>query len=517
MLRDLARALSLANLCFIAAWVELIDPLYNIPGFNQYLSIIINVPLLALLYWTAITLARRFRKPLAFRIAQLVFPLVLIVPLNGVMRILFPSRLLAIDLALAALAIAIISLSDVRPWDYAITRGAATVTLVLFPFFFITMGQMVWSLTKFTDRVPAASVSSRKTSATRVLWLLFDEMDYQIAFSKRPATLQLPQLDRFRSQAIFASGAYPPAENTLISMPALVTGRPVSKATLVNPSKLMIAFSDSEDRVSWGSQPNLFSKAREAGLDTAVIGWYLPYCRMIGENLTSCSWQDSEGLSLRETSLIQIEGLINTIPFGSTLGTQIGVVNIKTRLRLGRQKNLKAFLGVLDGAKKTAVDPSLNLILVHWPVPHPPGIYDRRTDDFELDGESSFIDNVQLVDRTLGELRRTMEDAGTWDETIVLVTSDHSWRHELWRVTPFWTAEDQEMLPGEADHRVPFMLKLMGQRRAVTYDAEFNTILTHDLLLGLLKGELTDPENVVNWLERRRSMQGSPYPINGSE
>src|SRR5438034_4901686 len=163
MLRDLARALSLANLCFIAVWARLIDPLYNIPGFNQYLSIIINVLLLALLFWTAITLARRFRKPLALRIARLVFPLILLIPLNGVMRLLFPERWLAIDLTLTALAIAMISLSDVRPWDYAMIRGAATLTLVLFPFFLITMGQIAWSLTKFTDRVLAAPVSSLKT------------------------------------------------------------------------------------------------------------------------------------------------------------------------------------------------------------------------------------------------------------------------------------------------------------------------------------------------------------------
>lgn len=518
MLRDLARALSLANLCFIAVWATLIDPLYNIPGFNQYLSIIINVLLLALLFWTAITVARRLRKPLALRIARLVFPLILLIPLNGVMRMLFPYRWLAIDLTLTALAIAMISLSDVRPWDYAMLRSAATVTLVLFPFFLITMGQLVWSLTKFTDRVPAAPVGLQKTSAARVLWLLFDEMDYQIAFSRRPAMLQLPELDRFRSQAIFASNAYPPADYTMASMPALVTGRRVSKAKLVNPSKLMIAFADSEERVSWGSQPNVFSEARGAGLNTAAIGWYIPYCRMIGENLTSCSSQDFEGLSLLKTSLNQIEGLINTIPLGSILAPQIGVIrDERARLRQERQNHLKAFFGVWDGAKKAAVDPSLNLILAHWPVPHGPGIYNRGTDDFELDSDSSYIDNFPLVDRVLRELRRAMEDAGTWDETTVLVTADHWWRYDIWRYTNSWTSEDQKMLPVEVNHRVPFILKLRGQNKGVTYDAEFNTVLTHDLILALLRGELTSAESVVNWLDRRRSLQGSPYRISGSE
>ncbi|MFY9556125.1 MAG: sulfatase-like hydrolase/transferase, partial [Blastocatellia bacterium] len=168
------------------------------------------------------------------------------------------------------------------------------------------------------------------------------------------------------------------------------------------------------------------------------------------------------------------------------------------------RKQFEAYLGVLEGAKKAAIDPALGLILVHWPLPHPPGIYNRHKSDFELNAESSYLDNLELADRALGELRAAMEDAGVWENTIILVTSDHMWRADMWRPTYMWTAEDEQALPSVADHRVPFLLKLAGQKHEVEYDPEFNTILTHDLLLALLGGEIARPDTVMSWLDRHR-------------
>jgi hypothetical protein len=85
-----------------------------------------------------------------------------------------------------------------------------------------------------------------------------------------------------------------------------------------------------------------------------------------------------------------------------------------------------------------------------------------------------------------------MESAGNWDSTTVLLSSDHPYR-------------EAKSLDGKSDLRVPFLLKLAGQSEGLSYSAEFNTILTHDLLLAILKGELSTAE-VVPWLDQHRSM-----------
>ncbi len=48
---------------------------------------------------------------------------------------------------------------------------------------------------RWTSPVPTAHAVSR-----RVVWVVFDELDYQLAFGERPPDLYLPELDRLRGR-----------------------------------------------------------------------------------------------------------------------------------------------------------------------------------------------------------------------------------------------------------------------------------------------------------------------------
>jgi arylsulfatase A-like enzyme len=166
---------------------------------------------------------------------------------------------------------------------------------------------------------------------------------------------------------------------------------------------------------------------------------------------------------------------------------------------------------MLADATEWATDPDLGLILVHWGFPHRPILYDRRREILESSERSNYFDNLVLVDRTLGELRRAMRRAGTWDATIVLATSDHSFRPEFFDTeSPAWPPEENAALSGPRDAEVPFLLKLSGQEDAVRYEPAFNTVLSHDLLLALLRREVSSPASVVSWLDQHRSIGRSP-------
>jgi hypothetical protein len=112
----------------------------------------------------------------------------------------------------------------------------------------------------------------------------------------------------------------------------------------------------------------------------------------------------------------------------------------------------------------------------------------------------------------MADIRHAMESNGTWDTTVVLVTSDHWWRDSLWKKHKTWTAEDEAASGGEVDRRVPFILKMSGSgEKGAAFDAPFNTILTHDLVLSILRGEVSDTKGAVEWLNRHRSIGRSPY------
>src|SRR2546427_47354 len=100
----------------------------------------------------------------------------------------------------------------------------------------------------------------------------------------RAPGLEVPELDRLRRESLYADAARPPAGTPEVSMPALITGRPVVAVSPVSPNDLELTFRDGE-RARWSAYPNVFARARTLGYDTAVIGWHLPYPRVLGRSL----------------------------------------------------------------------------------------------------------------------------------------------------------------------------------------------------------------------------------------
>jgi hypothetical protein len=413
-------------------------------------------------------------------------------------------------------------LAAVKARDRVI-RIAPRIVLVLLPFVLITFSQSVWKVTRNLGVAHAAGIPAsvapiaRKKPATRVLWIIFDEMDQRMSFSERPDSLEMPQLDRIRSQSVFAVNAYPPAPLTYMSMPALITGKLVAKVTPVRADELMITFDGEQNAVGWSTQPNVFSEARLLGFNAGLAGWCHPYCEVIGGSLSKCDEvkeKNNDEITLKASMFLQAEGLISTIPLVPQAAIpviqRLDFVN-RIVTKGEREKYTVRYKRVLESALKAAVDPDLDLVFVHSPAPHPPGIYDRAKNDFSLESKNGYIDNLELVDHTIGELRSAMESAGVWDQTTVIISADHWWRTEMWSRGPFWTREDEAASGGKMDHRIPFVVKLAGEREQLTYTAGFNTVVTHDLILALLRGEVTSPSSVAAWLDRHRSITDSPY------
>ena len=132
------------------------------------------------------------------------------------------------------------------------------------------------------------------------------------------------------------------------------------------------------------------------------------------------------------------------------------------------------------------------MVFLHFPIPHPPYIYNSRTGRLDLANSPvhGYIDALALADRTLGQLRRSMESAGVWDRTAVLISADHGYR------------ADRSVDGGPiADHWVPFLLKLPGQHAAYQYQSLLETVRSADLLLDILEGRIATPSQVADSLD----------------
>jgi len=303
MLRDLLIALSLANLCFLRIWNQLFNGKLTyyaqVPPTNQLAAVALNVLLLALVFWTGAQLTRRSQRPALVRLARWAFLVVVLVEvkLPYVAFLLYErlgwtsARPLFVALWLLIVAAAVFLASR---WEARVTHALGVLLLILSPFVAFTFYQDIALALRvrrmsFADQPPAAVLPS-KPGAPRVVWLIFDELDQRLIFDQRPASVHLPEFDRLRAQSLSAEHAFAPARMTEMAMPALISGRLISKAEPRGAGELMVTYGDSAAPVPWSRQPNVFSSARELGFNTALVGWNHPYCRVLGSSLSACSW-----------------------------------------------------------------------------------------------------------------------------------------------------------------------------------------------------------------------------------
>jgi hypothetical protein len=164
---------------------------------------------------------------------------------------------------------------------------------------------------------------------------------------------------------------------------------------------------------------------------------------------------------------------------------------------MSRRHQLSNYFSVRSAAFSMATRKDLELVMIHWPVPHLPGIYNRRQKEFTVETPSNYLDNLELADRSFGDIRTAMEKAGLWDRTTVIVTSDHPLRPGMW-------TEEEARLTGKRPGRfVPFLIKPAGQLKGLICDVLFDTILLHDLVLEDLKGNLSSAQELAQWIRSK--------------
>ncbi len=498
MRRDLAIGLSLSTLWFIGVWSDLLPFLYlsgrypigGLPCWNDFAAVVANVTAAGVLFACAGQLARR--GPAWVRTAA-GWALIgsLAVPANALrMHFRLPPEYWYGEMGpvagpLAFGAVGLLLLAVAARWHARTVRLVVASLTIMFPLVILTFGQAAWAITQAGGRMQCGGSSGRADTLPgeaprRVLWIVYDEFDYRTPFEDRAPGVALPQLDRLRAESFSASSAVPPGDRTERSMPSYLTGLRVTEATLIGRNRLQLKVDGSPGVSTWSGQQTLFPKARALGLNTGLAGFFLPYCAMLGDTLTRCTWQPC-------VTCGRLTGV-----FGNSVGESMWHQASELAPRYGRRRHLAAYRAVQATGLALAADPAIGMALVHLGIPHEPTIYDRARGDFSLGAVhgDEYAHNLALVDRSLGELRQALEQSGLWDRTTVMVFGDHGRRSKRNGMTI-------------DDPRVPLIIKLAGQSEGMDYTAPVEALRVHDLTLEILAGRITTVAQVAAWLQAR--------------
>jgi len=381
-----------------------------------------------------------------------------------------------------------------------LSRVAYRTLILLFPLVPFLLLEASWKQAHSTapgSKVGGGRAASARPVAARasqrVVWIIFDEMDYRLAFES-PAHHRLPEFEQLANHSLNAVSAYPPGGRTMISAPALLSGRMVTSSNAVNASDLLVFYEGATSAVRWNTHQTIFDLERQLGWRTAVAGWYLPYARIFGADIEA--WQDQTwrlGLNPHRPFLRLLTDELRVMAEGRSQSILGKSLTIEEHQRIVRE--------VADEAARKAADPALDLVFLHLPVPHAP-FFNVAQDSVSPRHTPGYLDQLQLGDRILGQIRRAMKEAGVAATSTLLVSSDHWYR-------------EGDLIDGHLDHRIPFLVSFPGDSRGVRYAAPFNTVLSRRLVTAILQGAIRSAAETKAWLDcERGDLAESPYNRN---
>lgn len=328
----------------------------------------------------------------------------------------------------------------------------------------------------------------------RIVWLLFDELSYDQVFDHRWPGLNLPNFDRLRSESVTFADMQPDGYFTERIIPSLLLGKPIVEARSTEAGGLLYRSTNKGAWENFDENATLFAEARKAGWSTGVSGDYNPYCRMLANELDWCAMRlivFGDHLSRDKSTWANF-----------TAPAQAAWSRAAHRAFEPAPSEDALFGEAIDSVRQLITSEKIDFVFGHIYLPHPPGIYDRKASEVRRGG--SYIDNLALSDRVLGELVQALEEMPSAGQTTLIVSSDHSWRVGIWRDGFGWTRED-ELASGHGhfDPRPFLMVHFPGETGSETVSQPVPLLAMHAMMERMLRGQIVDREQLKAWSAQR--------------
>jgi len=277
---------------------------------------------------------------------------------------------------------------------------------------------------------------------TRIVWILFDELSFKLALSDPPQGQPFPNLQRLHAESISFGNLQPVGNYTDLIIPSLLARRQIKQIRSTPQGKLLYREAGAAGVGCVRCEPNAVCDRSELWVEPGVVGWGIPYCRIFAGFLTRCFWQPGVGAGLSFEAGVARDSVLSyawAVPRAFLAEAHSSKQADAKRL----EEAIEDDRGLMEQMQATLRDERIHFVYLHLPVPHPPGVYDRRTHAWCACG--NYLDNLALADDLLGTLLEEIDATSGNDATTVIVSSDHSWRVPLWQNTLYWSAEEERI------------------------------------------------------------------------
>lgn len=340
---------------------------------------------------------------------------------------------------------------------------------------------------KFARAVAPALIPRR-----RVIWILYDELSQDQVFDHRQPDISLPHLDKFRSRSVMFSDVRPAGFYTEDVLPSLLSGKILSGIRSDLSGTPSVKTSN-----RWRRFPvshSIFADAKREQWSTGVAGWYVPYCRTYGQSLDWCAWVWRSNMPGNYSPDKSLWWNVNA----PLLRAESKLTGRKSPVPSAAMNHAGDYTEIMRWSHELIDDQQIGFVFLHLPLPHPFGFYNRKTGQLGVQG--TYLDNLALTDRSLGQIMQWISQTGLASQTTVIVCSDHSWRLPIWRLS--LTKEEKAALGGKFDTRPVLMVHFPGENEPETVSSPFPAIREHAMVETMLRRPMT-AAGLEDWAHRQ--------------
>jgi len=345
------------------------------------------------------------------------------------------------------------------------------------------------SYTTPSTRLPTAN----SKAINRVVWIIFDMLDEEIAFADRPKNVEMPALDKFRAESIVATNAQRPGSQTMEAMTTLFTGKIVRRAIFTVQDDLRLSFRDGTTSL-WTKMPGIFQKTKSQNISVALLAQSgHPYCRLFVSYLSTCTEFNKKWEPPNYTLLEGVKNVLRIL-FEHVPLVSRAIHNSKySKNHNPLVDNYQQFKSEVN---TVLADPAYELVIVHWNLPHWPFYFDKEKNNFvepnpdNVDPFEGYLGNLELTDLTFASMRESLEKAKLWDSSAVIVSADHGYGGKLER--------DSIRKPKPI---VPLMIKLPKAKGGHLISKRTTAVSSSKLVWKILMGSIKNSGDVERTIQ----------------
>ncbi|MGK5027419.1 hypothetical protein [Janthinobacterium sp. RB2R34] len=325
------------------------------------------------------------------------------------------------------------------------------------------------------------SEAAAPTVARRVVWVIFDEMDYTLSLkSGSGMSGALPNFSALTARAISANQAFSPGQDTVYSIPALLTGTALSGITIKSQNRLDL-WDQQKKIIRFGLESSIFSQLPGGVRSATVLGFYHPYCKIFSL-LQSCGTTYAGNAGRWFDSLTFF-----SVPLMTAVKSIKGSIRILPESVLYNFDYMyRASENVLSSLDKTLSNQHSAFDFIHVNLPHLPNIYVQRLLKEPVENDTSaYKQNLIGADIVVGRIVKNLQLLSDKQNILLIVSSDH------------WLRTNSKQ-PAS----VPFIVWKVGASEPIILPDRISTVHSKKLALDFLSGKLDTQAALSDALRR---------------